>query len=265
MEFKVDGRSVFAHTGGQPFDRHGNVVALIHGAAMNHLAFALQTRYLAHHGFAVLALDLPGCGRSEGEVADSVPDYAVWLHRALDQLGVERASLVGHSMGALIALEAAGQRPERIEALALLGCAYPLAVNDAFLAAANENLPLAIGLMNDWAHGRRAHLGGFQVPGLWMVGTDTRVIEQARPGVLHKCLSICAAYDGGEKAAAAVRCPTRLVLGRADQMTPLKVGLKLKDMIAGAEVTVLDDCGHMMMFEQPRAVLDALGPLLAAA
>jgi pimeloyl-ACP methyl ester carboxylesterase len=264
MEFTVDGRRVYAHTGGKDFDPSGDVVVLIHGAAMNHLAWALQTRYLAHHGRSVLALDLPGCGASEGDVLDSIEEHAAWLHRALDGLKVPMAALVGHSMGALIALEAAGQRPDRVDALALLGVCYPLGVNDAFLAAAKDDLPLAIGLMNDWAHGRRAHLGGFQVPGLWMVGTDTRVIEQARPGVMHKCLSVCAAYAGGEKAAAAVACPTTVILGEADQMTPLKLGVKTAAMVEGAEVVRLADCGHMMMFEQPRPLMRSLEAALAA-
>ncbi|PJK28460.1 alpha/beta fold hydrolase [Minwuia thermotolerans] len=264
MEFTIDGNKVFAHTGGRAFDPKGDVVVLIHGAAMNHLAWALQTRWLAHHGHSVLAVDLPGCGRSEGELPDSIEECGRWLHRLLDELGVGKARLIGHSMGALIAMEAAGQQPERIRALGLLGFCYPLAVNEAFLDAAKNDLPLAIGLMNDWAHGPRAHFGGFQVPGLWMVGADTRVIEQARPGVLHKCLAICSAYKGGEKAAAAVGCPATVVLGRQDLMTPLKAGRKTAAMIGGAAVTELDDCGHMMMFEQPKALLRALAPVLAA-
>ena len=264
MEFKVDGRKVYAHTGGKAFDPSGSVVVLVHGAAMNHLAWALQSRFLAHHGHAVLSLDLPGCGESEGDILDSVEDYGAWLHRALDELKVEKAALIGHSMGALIALEAAGQQPERVTALGLLGVCYPLGVNDAFLAAAKDDLPLAIGLMNDWAHGPKAHLGGFQVPGLWMVGADTRVIEQAKPGVLHKCLTICAAYKGGEAAAARVTCPSMVVLGQNDQMTPMKLGRKTAAMVSDAEVVTLPDCGHMMMFEQPRALMRAIEPLIAA-
>lgn len=262
MKFTVDGKSIYAHTGGKDFDPSGEVVVLIHGAAMSHLAWALQTRYLAHHGKSVLALDLPGCGASEGEIMDSVEEYAAWLHRVLDELKVGKAALIGHSMGALIAIEAAGQKPDRITGLGLLGVCYPLGVNDAFLTAARDDLPLAIGLMNDWAHGRKAHIGGFDVPGLWMVGTDTQVIAQSKPGVMHKCLSICAAYQGGEKAAAAVNCPTTVVLGRNDQMTPLKLGMKTAGMISGSEVVQLDDCGHMMMFEQPRRLMRTLESLL---
>lgn len=262
MMFQVDGSDVYAHTGGRDFDPKGNVVVMIHGAAMSHLAWSLQTRYLAHHGLSVLSLDLPGCGRSGGELPESIPDAARWLIRVLDTLGVEQAALVGHSMGALIALETAGTHPDRVSRLVLMGVGYPMAVNDAFLDAADSNLPLAIGLMNDWAHAKRAHIGGFQVPGLWMVGADTRVVQQASHGVLHRHLGICNAYAGGEAAAAAVTCPTHLILGAGDNMTPAKVGRKLAGMIKGAGTTVIPDCGHMMMTEQPAAVMRALKPAL---
>lgn len=262
MQFEVDGHPVYAHTGGKDFDPQGNVVVMIHGAAMSHLAWSLQTRYLAHHGMSVLSLDLPGCGKSGGDLPESVPAAAEWLIRALDSLGVTKASLVGHSMGALIALQVAGTHPDRINRLVLMGVGYPMAVNDAFLNAADTDLPLAIGLMNDWAHGRRAHIGGYQVPGLWMVGADTRVVQQALPGVMHRHLAICNAYDGGEAAAAAVTCPTHLILGANDNMTPAKVGQKLARMIDGAQITVIPDCGHMMMTEQPAAVMQALRPAL---
>ncbi|MDF1722246.1 MAG: alpha/beta hydrolase [Minwuia sp.] len=262
MQFEVDGQTVYAHTGGKKFDPQGNVVVMVHGAAMSHLAWSLQTRYLAHHGMSVLSLDLPGCGKSGGDLPDSIPAAAEWLVRVLDTLGIARAALVGHSMGALIALQVAGTQPDRISRLVLMGVGYPMAVNDAFLNAADENLPLAIGLMNDWAHGRRAHIGGYQVPGLWMVGADTRVVQQAAAGVMHRHLAICNAYDGGEAAAAAVTCPTHLILGANDNMTPAKVGQKLARMVKGAETTVIPECGHMMMSEQPTAVMRALKPAL---
>jgi len=143
-----------------------------------------------------------------------------------------------------------------------MGVVEPMAVNDAVLDGADRDLPLAIGLMNDWAHGRRAHIGGFQVPGLWMIGADTRVVQQAAPGVMHRHLSICNAYDGGEAAAAAVTCPTHLILGANDNMTPAKVGLKLARLVKGAEATVIPECGHMMLTAQPTAVMQALKPAL---
>jgi pimeloyl-ACP methyl ester carboxylesterase len=99
MEIAVDGKAVFAATGGRSFDPALPSLAFVHGAAMDHTVWALQTRYFAHHGRNVLAVDLPGHGRSDGPALDSIGALADWLARLLDALGVERAALAGHSMG----------------------------------------------------------------------------------------------------------------------------------------------------------------------
>jgi pimeloyl-ACP methyl ester carboxylesterase len=66
MELTVNRRKVFAATGGRPFDAALPTVIFLHGAGMDHTVWALQTRYFAHHGQGVLAVDLPGHGRSGG-------------------------------------------------------------------------------------------------------------------------------------------------------------------------------------------------------
>ena len=121
MKLKVDGKVVFAATGGTPFQRKRPCVVFIHGAGMDHIVWAMQARYFAHHGYAVLALDLPGHGASAGPALKSIEESADWLLRVLDAAKVKRAALVGHSMGGLIALAAAAAAPERVEKLAILG------------------------------------------------------------------------------------------------------------------------------------------------
>ncbi len=258
MELAVDGRKVYAATGGRPFDPNLPAVVLLHGAAMDHTAWALQSRYFAHHGRSVLALDLPGCGRSEGPMPASIEDFAAWTLRLLDAAGLAKARLVGHSMGALIALATAAAAPARVERLALLGAAVPMAVNDDFLDAARRNDHLAIELMNDWAHGRAAHLGGAKVPGLWMVGNDIRLVERAADGVLYHCLKICNDYQDGLAAAAKVACPTVLVAGQRDLMTPPRAARPLAEALPEVEMKVIADCGHIMMVERPDELLEAL-------
>lgn len=258
MEVTVAGRRVFGHTGGRAFDPARPTVVFLHGAAMGHMVWALQVRYVAHHGRNALALDLAGMGRSEGPVLDSIEAYGHWLIQVLDAVGVDRAVLVGHSMGALVALEAAAQSPERVTGLALLGISYPMRVNPTMLEAARQNDHLAVEMMHDWAHGRAAHVGGFKQPGLWMIGVNMRIVEHAAPDVLYHCFRICNDYRGGTAAAAAVRCPVRFILGDRDLMAPAKAAAKLGDGIADSEMVILPDCGHMMMAERPAETLAAL-------
>ena len=136
MLLKIDGHDAYCYTGGKPFDAALPTVVFIHGAQNDHSVWILQTRYFAHHGFSVLAVDLPGHGRSQGPALKSVEAMADWLLRVLDAAGVQTASLVGHSMGSLIALETQAKAPARVAKLALVGTAYPMKVSDTLLNAA---------------------------------------------------------------------------------------------------------------------------------
>jgi len=119
MKLSVNGLEAFVATGGRPFDASLPTVVFLHGAGFDHTAWALHDRWFAHHGFAVLAPDLPGHGRSEGPPLPSIGEMADWAIALLDAAGVDGAHLVGHSMGSLIALEAAARHPERVTALSL--------------------------------------------------------------------------------------------------------------------------------------------------
>ena len=262
MRLPVDNQEVFAGTGGVAFDPAQPTVVFLHGAGMDHTVWALQSRYLAHRGRSVLAPDLPGHGRSAGAPLDSPQAIADWAVRLLDAAGVETAALVGHSMGALAALECAARHPDRVRALALLGVAGKMPVHPNLLAAAETDVPAAAAMIVAWGHGARAKLGGHPAPGTWTLGGGYRLLERAGPGVLHADLAACNAYAGADEAAAAVRCPTRLILGAEDRMTPAKAGRTLGGLINGAEVVELAAAGHMMMTEAPDATLDALRELV---
>ncbi len=262
QEFTVDGRAVFAATGGRPFDAALPAVVFVHGAGLDHTIWALQTRYFAHHGRTVLALDLPGHGRSEGPARASIADMAAWLGHFVDAAGVGELSIAGHSMGALTALECAAGLGGRLRALALLGAAPSLPVHPDLLAAAAADDPLAFDLVTSWGHGVAGHLGGNRAPGLWLMGGGKRLLERSAPGALHSDLAACNAYARGLQAAAEVACPCLVLLGADDRMAPAKAGRKLAEAVPGATLTVIPGCGHMMMLEKPDETLDALRTVL---
>lgn len=258
MWLHVDGAPVFAATGGTGFDPARPAVVMVHGAGMDHSVWALQARYLAHHGRGVLAVDLPGHGRSGGPALTSPQAMADWLVRLLDAAGVAQAAVVGHSMGALAALEAAARHAGRWRALALVGAAARMPVHPDLLHAAEADDPAAVEMILAWGHGARTQVAGGTAPGVWTVGLARRLLLAARPGVLHADLAACDGYRNGLEAAAAVRCPALLVLAGEDRMTPAKAGRKLAQAIAEARVVELPRCGHMAMTEAPDAALDAL-------
>ncbi|BBK34371.1 alpha-beta hydrolase superfamily lysophospholipase [Stella humosa] len=261
MDLLVDGRRVFAATGGKPFDPARAPVLLLHGAGMDHTAWGLQTRWLAHHGRSVLAVDLPGHGRSAGPGLASIPDMGRWVLALLDAAGADRVAIGGHSMGALVALAGVAAAPDRFRALALLGVTPDMPVHPDLVAAARAGGPLAPELMSSWGFGPRAQLGGHRAPGLWMVAGGIRLIGEADPETLATDLEACAAYGGALAAAAAVACPTLLLLGAEDRMTPAGRARPLGQAIAGARTVVLAGAGHMIMTERPDETLSALAEI----
>jgi pimeloyl-ACP methyl ester carboxylesterase len=253
-----DRRRVYAHSGGREFDPAQPTVVFLHGAGMDHTVWALQTRWLAHHGRNVLALDLPGHGRSPGPGLATIEAMADLVLEALHGAGAERASLVGHSMGALAALAAAAREPGRAAALALLGVTPRMPVHPDLLGAARRGEHAAVDMIVSWAFGRRAQLGGNEAPGLWLTASAARLLERADPHVLAADFAACDAYEGAADAAGRVECPTLLLLGADDRMTPAAKGAEFARSFRNARATVLRDAGHMMMVEDPTGTLEAL-------
>jgi pimeloyl-ACP methyl ester carboxylesterase len=262
VQLSVADRAVYAYTGARALDRALPTIVFVHGAANDHSVWALQSRYFAHHGNNVLAVDLPGHGRSDGAPLSSVEAIADWLVALLDTLAIDKAALVGHSLGSLAVLEAAGRHPERATRIALLGPSVPMPVTEALLETAKRDDHAAYEMINGWSFSPADQLGGNRFPGVWMTGNSMRLMERTRPGALHADLAACNSYAGGPTAAQKVRCPALLIIGERDQMTLPKNARSLATMLDDKRVVTISDCGHSMMAEAPDVVLDALRAFL---
>ncbi len=264
MRLSVHGHDAYAYTGGKPFNAALPTVVFIHGAQHDHSVWILQSRYLAHHGYSVLALDLPGHVRSGGAPLTSVEDMAAWVIAALDAAGVKQAALVGHSMGSLIAIEAAATAPERVTRMALIGTAVPMQVGPDLLNATRDDEPLAQDMVNIWSHSTYAAKPSNPGPGFWIIGSNLRLMQRIKPGTMHADFNACNVYTRGLERAASITCPAMLVLGGDDIMTPPRAARELQGALKNARTVNIPACGHTLMAEQPDAVLDALKSFLAA-
>ncbi|MCX7150296.1 MAG: alpha/beta hydrolase [Rhodocyclales bacterium] len=211
MQIEVNGEMAYAYTGGKPFDAKLPCVVFIHGAQNDHSVWSLQSRWFAHHGFAVLAVDLPGHGRSAGSPLPSIENLADWIELLLERVGADEAtalqggrakdallavadgdtaknvSLVGHSMGSLAVLECTSRHPARVARIAMIGTAVPMPVSDALLGAARDKEAKAIGMINPacgcWAH--RAASWNDRNPAccttIWPPATPTRTAWKRLP------------------------------------------------------------------------------------
>jgi len=258
MDFSVDGRKAFAYTAAHDIDPAQPTVVFVHGAGLDHSWWGLQSRHFGYHGFNVLAVDLPGHGRSEGSALENVTAIADWVVKLLDAAKLERAALVGHSMGALVAVECAARHPARVTRIALLGAAYPMKVSDAFLEAARRNEQTAFDMSTIWGHAPQVPLGGNPNPGMWMYGDNLARLARLAPGVLHTDLKVCNDYAEGAQSAAKVGCPVLFIVGNRDQMTPARAAAEFTKAFKSAQTVLLPPSGHSMMAEAPDATLDAL-------
>ncbi|KQR74609.1 alpha/beta hydrolase [Burkholderia sp. Leaf177] len=265
MMLKAGGAPAYAYTGGHAFDSERPVAVFLHGAQHDHSVWALQTRYFAHHGLSVLAVDLPGHGRSVGPAKRSIAELADWVIALLDAANVQRAMLIGHSMGSLIALDTAARYPSRVTRLSLLATAFPMTVSDALLDAARDREPDAIDMVNQWSHSSIAAKPSSPGPGFWLHGSNQRLMERmavrGEPQLFHTDFSACNEYADGLERAATLQCPVQILTGKRDAMTPPRASRALSDAMkhAGVQVeTVMLDAGHALMSEQPDGTLAAL-------
>lgn len=266
MELTVQGAKTFCYTGGKPFDPAKPTVVFLHGVLNDHSVWILQTRYFAHHGWNVLAPDLPGHCKSAGEPPRSVEEAAYFVLALLDAAGVRKAALVGHSFGSLTALEAAARAPDRVTHLALVGTAAPMKVSSALLENSQHAPMKAIDMVNVYSHSLMAPPPSALGPGTWLYGGSRALMKRVlasntQVNVFHRGFVACDSYAGGEAAMAKVQCPTLFVLGRNDAMTPPKAAQSLQQKARNGR-TVLVDGGHQMMTEAPDAVLFALRDFL---
>ena len=273
MYLSVNGHNTYCYTGGKPFDAGQPTVVFLHGVLNDHSVWILQSRYLANHGWNVLAVDLPGHCRSEGDAPSTVEEAAGFVAALLEAAGIERAALIGHSWGSLIALEAAARMKERISHLVLVGTAWPMKVSPALLDAALNEPMKALKMINVFSRSTLAAPPSALGPGTWVYGASMalgrRVLaSNAKVNVFHRGFKACDSYANGENAIAQITCPVLFVLGAQDQMTLPKAAQLLIDKAtaAGQAVQVARlPVGHHQMTETPEATLFAMRDFLASA
>jgi pimeloyl-ACP methyl ester carboxylesterase len=273
MKYTVNNAQAYCYTGGKPFDAAKPTVVFIHGVLHDHSVWILQSRYLANHGFNVLAVDLPGHCRSGGEAPASVEAAADFIAALLDAAGVVHAALIGHSWGSLIALEAAGRLGARVSHLVLVGTAYPMKVSAALLDASLNEPMKALKMINAFSRSTLAPPPSVLGPGTWVYGASMalgrRVLaSNAAVNVFHRGFQACDSYAHGEEAMAAVTCPVLMLLGAQDQMTPPKAAQTLiaQARASGKNCQVIAlPVGHHQMSEAPDTTLQALRNFLQTA
>jgi pimeloyl-ACP methyl ester carboxylesterase len=279
MYITVLGNPTYCYTGGKAFDAAKPSVVFIHGVLNDHSVWILQTRYLAHHGFNVLAVDLPGHAKSAGVNRNIAPcktveEAADFIVALLDAAGITTTALVGHSFGSLIAIEATARdvvkNPNRIKHLALLGTAAPMQVSPILLETSVSAPLKAIDMVNTFSHSMLAPPPSSLGPGTWLYGSSRALMRRVQTSnksfnLFHLGFTACNEYKNALAGVSIASAAILFIAGKFDQMTPPKAA---KPLIDGAKASgkspqvVTLDAGHQMMSESPDEVLMALKDFL---
>ena len=254
MESHATSRAVAGlfHVDWSPPARRGPPLVLVHGAGGSHRHWPAEA--LAIPGRRVIAVDLPGHGDSPGPARRAIADYARDLLAFLDAMELDRAVVVGHSMGGAIALSLALDSPGRVAGLGLVSTGARLRVTSALLQATADpaTFSAAVEVMADWSFGPGAS------PALRSeFGEGLRRLPAA---VVHGDFCACDAFDVCERLGE-LRLPTAVVCGDADRSTPPRYSEFLQAKIAGARLTLIPGAGHMVTLEAPASTLAALAVL----
>jgi pimeloyl-ACP methyl ester carboxylesterase len=257
--------------------------ATVHGARVNYVEIGDGPPVVFVHGLAgcwqnwleniprfaashrVVAVDLLGFGHSELPHEDiSIPGYGRFMDAFLGQIGIERATLVGNSMGGFVAAETAISHPSRVEKLVLVSAAGGPALRERndpnqarVMRAARLFAPIAAA-----AIARREHLirrPRLRKMLLYKIARYPDRIEPelcyevasgaGKPGFLDALQAILD-YDF-EHRIPEITCPTLIVWGRNDEIVPVEDAYEYERLIPGASKVIFEETGHVPMLERP--------------
>jgi pimeloyl-ACP methyl ester carboxylesterase len=245
------------------FDAGLPTLLFIHGAANDHSVWLTLLRQLSEKTeqkrVNLLAVDLPGHGETFSEAKTTVEGYADWIINLLDNGAIASATLIGHSMGGLIALDCARRYPSRVAKLVLIGTVLPMPVSAVLMQAAQEKPDEAFGMLTKWSHYLVKNADGSFPPATDAMKEDLAMLRRSRPGVLATDLAACAAYQPDLATVAKISIPTLIIAGAKDKLAPPSGAQALVQAMPAIAPTVLvlEDTGHALM-QQASAQLPSL-------
>ncbi len=253
--FKVKENKVACWVNPQDFGQHEKSLVFIHGSGGNSSVWSAQYSKL-HKKFNIAALNLPGHGKSSGHGEQDIPAYVLWLKEMLDVFKLERPILIGHSLGAAIALSFAAKYPRDLSGVVTAGGGLTMPVNPDMLEGFRTQPALVLDMMCKFSLARenrpvfydalRASLG------------------EANVDVVAGDMLACSKYDlTGELPNITV--PVLSICGAEDKMTPPSFSEQIAAGIDGATLVIVEGAGHMVMMEKPAAFNDAVQDFAASA
>jgi len=215
----------------------------VHGSGGDHRIWIKQYTKLKDE-FNIAVIDLPGHGQSKGEGEQVVSLYVEWVRRLLESIAFKKPVLIGHSLGAAISLVFAIKYGEMLSGVVPVGGGARMPVNEMLLKGLKIDPVSAIRLMAKFSVSKenRERLSRTVIEGL----------SSASPDVLYSDLLACDRLDITDQISQ-IGIPTLVLCGADDKMTPSALSQYLGDNIPGAQLSLIENAGHMVMLENAGA------------
>lgn len=238
----------------QDFDSHEQSLVFIHGSGGNSNTWAHQYAKL-HRNYNIAAVNLPGHGRSDGPGEQDVSQYVLRLKEILDVLKLERPILIGHSLGAAIALSFAAKYPYDLSGVVSVGGGLTMPVNPDILDGLQKQPNVIIDMICKISLARENRPKFFD--------SLRASLAQTPIDVLADDMLACSKFDLKRKLKK-ISVPVLVICGVEDKMTPPASSEQIAAGIACAKLTLIEGAGHMVMMEKPSEFNEALRDFTAA-
>jgi len=246
--YNIDSTKIACWINGKDFGKHKQSLVFIHGSGGDHSLWSLQYAKL-HKQFNIVAIDLPGHGRSQGSGESDVGNYCLWMKRLLDALHLKNSILVGHSLGAAIALQFALNYPQEIKGIIPVGGGMKMPVNPSILEGLQKNPAEIIDFICKLSLAKENRPQFF--------ASLKKSLSLANIDVLYSDLSACDKLDLTSKISK-ITAPVLVICGTEDKMTPPDFSRRIAENIDGAKLCLIEGAGHMVMMERPNEFNEAL-------
>ncbi len=246
--FNIESTKIACWINSSDFGAHKQSLIFIHGSGGDHSLWSLQYAKLHKH-YNIVAVDLPGHGRSKGSGENDVGNYCLWVRKLLDVLRLNNPILVGHSLGAAITLQFALNYPQKIKGIITVGGGLKMPVNPSLLEFLRANPAEAIDLMCKFSLAKENRPQ--------FIALLKKSLSQANIDVLYSDLSACDKLDLAEEIGK-IAVPALVICGTEDKMTPPDFSRQITENISGAKLCLIEGAGHMVMMERPKEFNEAL-------
>lgn len=223
---------------------HGTPHVFIHGAGGSTLSWMGQKAYFEKK-CAVILVDLPGHGKSDGEAFPSIELYADAVKNVLDGLSGGPAIITGHSMGGAVAMDLALRYPGNTKGIVLIGTGARLKVYPEILEGIRKDKEATSRMIIDTAFSPK-------IPQTFKDRVFTEYMKNDA-GTIFNDFTACDTFNLMERLGE-IKVPTLVICGTDDRFTPPKYSRYLAGNIPGAQLELVEGAGHMVMIEAPEAV-----------